>query len=243
MTHAILEAKGLNKTFVMHLLGGRRISALKDISLRVEEGEFVALVGRTGAGKSSLVKSLLQIYRPDSGSVHFRRADGMTVDLTILPQTELLDLLDAEIGYVSQHLRVVPRVGALDLMLERASGEDPEAARAAARSLFAQLGLPPDLEDVFPVTFSGGEKQRLNLALTLMRQPRLLFLDEPTAALDPATRDRIVEFLAMRKRDGVTTIGIFHDLDAVAKLADRVIEVDGGRLVAERRTAAPAMQA
>jgi alpha-D-ribose 1-methylphosphonate 5-triphosphate synthase subunit PhnL len=234
MTDPILSAQGLNKTFVMHLLGGRKISALRDVSFDLAEGEFIALVGRTGAGKSTLLKCLVQIYRPDSGRVQYRDRNGAQQSLTEMGDHALLDLTERDFGYVSQALSVAPRVGALDLMLERAVGLEPEAARARARGIFADLALSPALEDVYPVTFSGGEKQRLNLALTLMGEPRMLFLDEPTAALDPETRTRIVDVLLARKRAGISGIGIFHDMEAVAQLADRVLEVDKGGIVAER---------
>lgn len=237
MTAFILEADGLVKTFVLHLLGGRRIEALRGATLKLEEGEFVAVVGATGAGKSTLLKAIRQIYRLDAGVVLYRRADGKQVNLAALPENDLIDLVTREIGYVPQYLHVAPRVGALDLLIEAAPGLAPDAAREYARELFAMMALPPDMESVYPVTFSGGEKQRLNLALTLMRRPRLLLLDEPTAALDAATRDRIVDVLAEQKRSGVSCIGIFHDLDAVACLADRVIEINAGRIVSERTTA------
>ncbi len=236
MTNApILEAQDLHKTFILHLVGGRAIGALKGVSLSLQPGEFVAIMGRTGAGKSTLMKSLLGIYRPTAGKVLYRRADAAVLSLSDLPETALLDLLAGEIGYVSQTLRVVPRVGALDLLAEAAPPDLPrEETLKRGRALMADLALPAALEFVYPITFSGGEKQRLNLALTLMRAPRLLLLDEPTAALDPETRDVIVEILAAQKRAGVTILGIFHDPSVVDRLADRVIWLERGCVLPER---------
>jgi alpha-D-ribose 1-methylphosphonate 5-triphosphate synthase subunit PhnL len=127
----------------------------------------------------------------------------------------------------------VPRVGALDLMIEAALHDDRARAEAEALALFERLCLPEALAPVYPVTFSGGEKQRFNLGLTLMRHPRLLILDEPTAALDPATREVVIDLLADLKVAGTSTIAVLHDRVAVDRLADREIEINDGRIMAE----------
>lgn len=229
----VLEVANLSKTFTLHLLGAREIVALNDVSFALAEGEFLALTGRTGAGKSTLIKTLLHYNRPTGGSVRYRRADGTVLTLADLPVIDLIALLEGEIGYVSQHLSVVPRVGALDLMIEAALHDDRARAEAEALALFERLCLPEALAPVYPVTFSGGEKQRFNLGLTLMRHPRLLILDEPTAALDPATREVVIDLLAELKVAGTSTIAVLHDRVAVDRLADREIEINDGRIMAE----------
>lgn len=229
----VLEVANLSKTFTLHLLGAREIVALNDVSFALAEGEFLALTGRTGAGKSTLIKTLLHYNRPTGGSVRYRRADGTVLTLADLPMIDLIALLEGEIGYVSQHLSVVPRVGALDLMIEAALHDDRARAEAEALALFERLCLPEALAPVYPVTFSGGEKQRFNLGLTLMRHPRLLILDEPTAALDPATREVVIDLLADLKVAGTSTIAVLHDRVAVDRLADREIEINDGRIMAE----------
>ncbi len=229
----VLKVANLSKTFTLHLLGAREIVALNDVSFALAEGEFLALTGRTGAGKSTLIKTLLHYNRPTGGSVRYRRADGTFLTLADLPVIDLIALLEGEIGYVSQHLSVVPRVGALDLMIEAAPHDDRARAKAEALALFERLCLPEALAPVYPVTFSGGEKQRFNLGLTLMRHPRLLILDEPTAALDPSTREVVIDLLADLKAAGTSTIAVLHDRVAVDRLADREIEINDGRIVAE----------
>jgi len=229
----ILEVENLSKSFTLHLLGSRRIDALSDVSFSLAAGEFLAVTGRTGAGKSTLIKSLLHYHRPTAGSVRYHRADGSVVTLGDLPVIDLIGLLEGEIGYVSQHLNVVPRVGALDLMVEAAPHDDRARAEAEALALFAELRLPESLAPVYPVTFSGGEKQRFNLGLTLMRRPRLLILDEPTAALDPETREAVIDLLARLKAGGTSNIAVLHDRVAVERLADREIEIRDGRLRTE----------
>lgn len=229
----VLEVANLSKTFTLHLVGAREIAALNDVSFALAEGEFLALTGRTGAGKSTLIKTLLHYNRPTEGSVRYRRADGTVLTLADLQVIDLIALLEGEIGYVSQHLSVVPRVGALDLMIEAALHDDRARAEAEALALFERLCLPEALAPVYPVTFSGGEKQRFNLGLTLMRHPRLLILDEPTAALDPATREVVIDLLADLKAAGTSTIAVLHDRVAVDRLADREIEINDGRIMTE----------
>ncbi|MGX0904730.1 alpha-D-ribose 1-methylphosphonate 5-triphosphate synthase subunit PhnL [Roseovarius sp. MBR-79] len=235
MTQPILEIDNLSKTFVLHLLGAKRIEALKDVSFTLGRGEFLAVTGRTGAGKSTLVKTVLQYHRPTGGGVVYHRTDGTALRLDQLPVIELIALLDSEIGYVAQHLHVVPRVAALDLMIEAAPHHDRPRAEAEARALFEALRLPESHGELYPATFSGGEKQRFNLGLTLMRRPRLLIVDEPTAALDPETREIVIDLMASLKAQGTSTIAVLHDRLAVERLADREIVIAAGQLAAEHR--------
>jgi alpha-D-ribose 1-methylphosphonate 5-triphosphate synthase subunit PhnL len=235
-----LEAKDLSKSFTLHMLGGRRLAALEDVSFAVERGEFLGVVGRSGSGKSSLLRCVYRRYLPTSGSVIYSSADGET-DLATADDREVLSLRRREIGYVSQFLRAIPRTPARDVVAEPllARGADPEEARQRAVGILADLGLPPGLHEAFPATMSGGEQQRVNLARALASHPRLLLLDEPTSALDPETRALAVEAIRDLKDAGTTMVGVFHDAETLAALADRVLALEGGRV----RWAGPADEA
>ena len=216
----------------MHVLGRKEIKGFEDVSFSVKRGEFLAIIGSSGSGKSSLLKCMYRTYLADSGSMLYRMDSGSAIDLTTASDHEILRLRRSEIGYVSQLLQVVPRTIAVDViaepLLQRGIGID-DAWDAASRYL-ARLRIPEDLWDAYPSTFSGGERQRVNIARALIRAPRLLLLDEPTSALDPASTAVVVEMLR-RVNHRTTMIGIFHDLSVVRKLADRVIVMKANRMV------------
>ena len=216
----------------MHVLGGKEIKGFEDVSFSVKRGEFLAIIGSSGSGKSSLLKCMYRTYLADSGSMLYRMDSGSAIDLTTASDHEILRLRRSEIGYVSQLLQVVPRTIAVDViaepLLQRGIGIDD--ARDAASRYLARLRIPEDLWDAYPSTFSGGERQRVNIARALIRAPRLLLLDEPTSALDPASTAVVVEMLR-RVNHRTTMIGIFHDLSVVRKLADRVIVMKANRMV------------
>jgi alpha-D-ribose 1-methylphosphonate 5-triphosphate synthase subunit PhnL len=228
----ILSVRSLSKTFTMHLLGGKIITPLRNVEFDVEPGEFIAIIGRTGSGKSTLLKSICGIYPPSHGTITYRGVAG-EIELGAADDIEIASLRGREIGYVAQHLQVIPRISAVDIAAEPLliCGEPLEAARAAARRTLLAMSLPEHLHEVFPSTFSLGERQRLNIARAVVVRPRLLLLDEPTAALDPLTRDVVVEALKAMSCEGVSIIGIFHDFEVVARLAHRVIHLDDGKIM------------
>jgi alpha-D-ribose 1-methylphosphonate 5-triphosphate synthase subunit PhnL len=226
----MLTVSGLRKTFTLHLLGGRELPALVDVSLSVAPGELVAVLGPSGSGKSTLLKCLARTYLPSGGSALYG-----AIDLVTAPDHVIVALRSTEIGVVSQFLHAVPRTPA-DLVVAEPllrNGVDRATARETARYLMSRLLLPPALHDGYPATFSGGERQRINLARALVNQPRLLLLDEPTSALDPATREAAAELIRERVADGAAAIGVFHDLRTVEELATRTLVIDRGRVVAE----------
>ena len=228
----ILELEGLGKTITLHVLDSSEIEPFKDISFAVEEGEFVAIVGPSGSGKSSVVKALHRTYLPTTGAARYRSAEGEVVDLATAPDRKLLQLRRREIGFVSQFLRVEPRVPALDVVagpLLR-HGADREEARRKAMELLERLDLPRRLWSSFPTLFSGGEQQRVNIARALIARPRLLLADEPTSALDSVNTGRVVELLTEARAAGMTIVGVFHDLELIERLADRVVVMTAGRI-------------
>jgi alpha-D-ribose 1-methylphosphonate 5-triphosphate synthase subunit PhnL len=233
----MLTVDGLHKAFTLHLLGGRRLPALVDVSLTVAAGELVAVLGASGSGKSTLLKCLSRTYLPTGGAAWFDSAGFGPVDLVTAEDPLVVALRAGEIGVVSQFLYAVPRTPA-DLVVAEPllrAGVDRTAARDRARALMSRLYLPERLHDGYPVTFSGGERQRVNLARALISTPRLLLLDEPTSALDPATREAAKELIAERVAGGAAAVGVFHDVSTVEDLATRVLRVDRGRVVATER--------
>jgi alpha-D-ribose 1-methylphosphonate 5-triphosphate synthase subunit PhnL len=223
----MLSCAGLSKEFLIHIHGGKRITAFRDLAFTLEPGELLGVSGPSGCGKSSLLKCIYRTYRPSAGSLPYTTAAGAVVDLAAADEHMVLALRRAEIGYVSQFLHVIPRVTALDtlanVMVARGFGREQSLARA--RELLERLRLPPALWELYPSTFSGGEKQRLNLIHALISRPRLLLLDEPTASLDADSARRAIELILELKAAGTAMIGVFHDRQALERLADSRLEL------------------
>ncbi|MEM8621785.1 MAG: ATP-binding cassette domain-containing protein [Actinomycetota bacterium] len=227
----ILSIRGLQKRFVLHNVDGRTVEGLRGIDLDVHAGEHVALAGSSGAGKSTLLKCVYRTYLPSAGSIVVHDARG-PVELTDLADAELAALRGRDVGYVSQFLRAEPRRGALDVVaragVDRGMTRD-EALDAAAAAL-RRLNIDESLWDVFASVLSGGEKQRVNLAAGTISPPRLLLLDEPVSALDPANREAALDLIADLTSAGVAVLAVFHDLDAMYRLASRVVVLHDGRV-------------
>ena len=210
----LLQAEGLAKAFTLHLQGGARIPVLADAGLAIAAGECVALSGPSGAGKSTLMRCLYGNYRVDAGHVLVRHR-GALVDIARADPRLVLEVRRESIGYVSQFLRVVPRVSALDIVRE--AGGDA--------ALLSRLNIAPRLQGLPPATFSGGEQQRVNIARGLAGGHKVLLLDEPTASLDPANRDVVIAMIIEAKARGAAIIGIFHDAAVRDAVADRCYSV------------------
>lgn len=223
---AILTIENYAKTFHLHERD-KFIPSASHVSLSVYPGKLTALIGPTGAGKSSVLKGVYRTYLPSDGRILFRTATGEIVDLAQADEHRMLELRKTEIGFVTQFLHCLPRKSALEVVAEplMSRGVHVEEARGRAADLLAQLAVPSHLWNVPPATFSGGEKQRVNLARGLIAQPNLLLLDEPTASLDPATAERVVAHLESLKDTGIAMLAIFHHPDLVQRLADDVIEL------------------
>ena len=219
----MLRTRALNKSFTLHLRDGLLLPVLSGIDLEVAEGECVVLSGPSGAGKSTLMRSLYGNYRAETGSILVRHDGGMLNIATADPRT-ILAVRHKTLGYVSQFLRVVPRVSALDVVAEvlLARGIDQDIAQADARALLLQLNIPSRLHAIPPATFSGGEQQRVNLARGFIARHPILLLDEPTASLDAENRAVVIRMVLDAKKAGAAIVAICHDADVRDAIADRL---------------------
>jgi alpha-D-ribose 1-methylphosphonate 5-triphosphate synthase subunit PhnL len=224
--NAMIEISNAEKTFIMHLQGGVELPVVRGVSFHVESGECVVLSGPSGAGKSSILKMIFGNYRCDSGRIGIRH-EGSQIDLAKAEPREILSVRRATIGYVSQFLRAVPRVAAIDVVAEPliASGTARPDARERAGELLRRLNIPERLWALPPSTFSGGEQQRVNIARGFISDLPILLLDEPTASLDAANRAVVVELIAQKKRQGVAMVAIVHDDEIRQLIADRIVDV------------------
>jgi alpha-D-ribose 1-methylphosphonate 5-triphosphate synthase subunit PhnL len=216
----------VSKSFTMHLRDGIRLPVVEGVSFAIKSGECAVLGGPSGAGKSSILKMLYGNYAVDAGQIIVDHR-GQLIDLATASPRTVLGVRRDTIGYVSQFLRTVPRVAALDVVAEPlvSLGEAREAAQVRAKELLARLNLPEKLWSLPPATFSGGEQQRVNIARGFITPHPVLLLDEPTASLDARNREVVVELISGKKREGVALLGIFHDADVREAVADRIIDV------------------
>lgn len=223
---AALELSGVGKTFTMHLQGGVRLSVVSDVSFIAEPGECVVLSGPSGAGKSSILKMIFGSYRCDRGHILVRNGANM-VDLATAQPRQVLTLRRHVVGYVSQFLRAVPRVAAIDVVSETliAHGEARETARRRSTEMLRKLNIPGALLGLPPATFSGGEQQRVNIARGFLPDLPVLLLDEPTASLDATNRAAVVELIAEKKKRGTAIVAIAHDEEVRDAIADKVVDV------------------
>jgi alpha-D-ribose 1-methylphosphonate 5-triphosphate synthase subunit PhnL len=210
----------------MHLQGGIRLPVVAGVSFDAHPGECVVLSGPSGAGKSSILKIIFGNYRCDAGKVAVRH-QGEVVDIALAEPRDVLQVRKFTIGYVSQFLRAVPRVPALDVVAEPlvAGGVPRKEARQRAGALLRRLNIPERLWSLPPSTFSGGEQQRVNIARGFLPDLPLLLLDEPTASLDAANRAVVVGLVEEKKKKGVAMVAIVHDDDVREKIADRLVDV------------------
>ena len=221
-----LVVSDVAKSFTMHLRDGIKLPVVAGVSFSIRAGECAVLGGPSGAGKSSILKMLYGNYAVDEGQIIVQHEGGL-IDLANASPRTVLAVRRQTIGYVSQFLRTVPRVSALDVVAEPLveRGEEREIARGKARALLAQLNLPEKLWALPPATFSGGEQQRVNIARGFITEHPILLLDEPTASLDARNRDVVIALIAQKKAAGVALLGIFHDHDVREAVADRIIDV------------------
>lgn len=214
------------KSFTMHLRGGVVIPVVKGVHFALESGKCAVLGGPSGAGKSSILKMVYGNYGVNEGQILVDH-HGRLVDIASAAPRMVLEIRRDTIGYVSQFLRAVPRVSALDVaadpLVQR--GVDEEEARARAADLLARLNLPEKLWSLPPATFSGGEQQRVNIARGFITDHPILLLDEPTASLDAVNRAVVIDLIAEKKAAGVALLGIFHDEDVREVVADTIIDV------------------
>jgi alpha-D-ribose 1-methylphosphonate 5-triphosphate synthase subunit PhnL len=230
MEAAMLNVNQLAKHFTMHIRGGVVIPSFTGASFETRAGSLLALTGPSGVGKSSLLKCIYRTYLPSAGEILYTAKDGRVIDRAAAGDWELLTLRRNEIGYVSQFFHIMPRVSALDTLIEPllSRGVEREAALDRARDMLSRVGLGKTLWDMYPSTFSGGEKQRLNILRAIITRPRLLLLDEPTASLDRGYKEKIMEMILDLKAEGTAMIGVFHDRDALLTLSDTRYDLAAG---------------
>jgi alpha-D-ribose 1-methylphosphonate 5-triphosphate synthase subunit PhnL len=218
----MLCLNNVSKTFTIHIRGGLVIRSFENISFETRAGSLLALTGPSGIGKSSLLKCIYRSYLPTSGQILYTNRKGNTVDLAAAEDWEILELRRTEIAYVSQFFHVMPRVSALEILMEPLiiRGGSRSGAMDRAKEMLSRAGLGKNLWDMYPATFSGGEKQRLNILHAVISKPRLLLLDEPTASLDRGYKERIMEMILALKTGGTAMVGVFHDREALLGLSD-----------------------
>jgi alpha-D-ribose 1-methylphosphonate 5-triphosphate synthase subunit PhnL len=224
---AVLETADLSKSFTLHARDGLALPVFSGINLNVSPGECLALTGHSGSGKSSLLRCLYGNYAASSGNVRIRHQDQWVNLSDALPR-EVLDVRRRTLGYVSQFLRVIPRVSTLDIVAEplRRLGVAADEARGQAAEWLARLNLHERLWHLPPATFSGGEQQRVNIAHGLIADHPVLLLDEPTASLDADNRRVVVELIHAARERGAAVVGIFHDDEVREAVASRCLDVE-----------------
>ena len=232
MNQPVLAVAGVDKSFTMHLRGGQRLPVLRGLAFEVHAGECVALGGVSGTGKSSVLKMVYGNYAADRGRIMVRgpgsASESDAVDIAAAGPRQVLAARRAAMGYVSQFLRCVPRVGALHVVAEPLveRGVPAGEARERAAGLLTRLAIPERLWNLPPATFSGGEQQRVNVARGFIADLPLLLLDEPTASLDARNRDVVTEMIREKRALGTALLGIFHDAAVRGAVADRVVNVE-----------------
>ena len=233
MVEPMIKVDGLTKTFVLHTHGGVALPVLGGLSLSVDAGECVALFGPSGSGKSTLMRSLYANYKPTAGRIDIIHR-GRVVDMVTAPPRVVLDVRRHTIAYVSQFLRVIPRVPTIDVVAEplQAWRVGDAAARDRAAALLRRLLIPEALWALAPATFSGGEQQRVNVARSFVADYPIMLLDEPTAALDAASRDVVIALIREAKARGAAIVGIFHDEHVRNGVADRLFAMPATRAAA-----------
>ena len=226
---AALVVRAVSKTFTLHTQRGVVLPVLRDVSVSVRAGECVALGDPSGSGKSTLLRAVYGTCRVQAGEILVRQGAGM-VDVTRATPRALLGLRRSTIGYVSQFLRVIPRVPAVDVIVEplRALGVPPARAVDRAMAILERLRIPERLWTLSPVTFSGGEQQRVNVARALVAGYPVLLLDEPTASLDADSRRAVIELIYDARQAGAAVLGAFHDVEVRDALGSRVVRLGEG---------------
>jgi alpha-D-ribose 1-methylphosphonate 5-triphosphate synthase subunit PhnL len=216
----------LQKSFFLHLQGGLNLSVLKEIGMEVYAGECLALFGPSGSGKSTLLRLLYANYKGQGGRILVKH-QGQWIDIVRAEPRKVLEIRKLTIGYVSQFLRVIPRIPALDVLMEplRREGVPEHHAREHAEGMLMRLNIPKRLWGISPTTFSGGEQQRINIARSFIKPYPIILLDEPTAALDATNRQVVIEMIQEAKSRGTAMVGVFHDEEVRGAVSSRTFDM------------------
>ncbi len=225
---ALIEARGLAKAYT---LGGQTVHALRGVSLDIEAGEFVAIMGASGSGKRTLMNILGCLDRPDAGE--YRLAGEPVQDLT---PDQLASIRNRRIGFVFQQFNLLPRTRALENVELPLVYAGVKAAQRHERALAAlrQVGLEQRIDHT-PAELSGGQQQRVAIARALVNEPVLVLADEPTGALDSQTSEDIMRLLSQLNAQGITVVLVTHEADVAAWARRRIVFRDGA-IIEDRRT-------
>jgi alpha-D-ribose 1-methylphosphonate 5-triphosphate synthase subunit PhnL len=228
----MIQVVDFGKRFTNYHLHVTR-QAVENINFSVGKGDFLGIVGKSGSGKSTLLKSIYRTYLPDEGHIYFHSDRFGQIDMTQATEREIIYLRKYEIGYVSQFLNVMPRTTCRQLVEKsmKEMGTLTTHAKEEAEKVLAHFDLNRSLWDTYPNTFSGGEKLRLNIAMAIVKKPRLLLLDEPTASLDQQSKQKVRDVIGKLKESGTTLIGIFHDIEFMENLCDDIYDMNAKALV------------
>ena len=224
MGEAVIELAGVGKRY-----GGA--TALSGVSLTVARGEFVALVGGSGSGKTTLLKTINGLVRPDDGAIMVQGEDVATVQPFRLRR---------RIGYVFQEIGLFPHLSVAEniAITPKLLGWDRTRIAARVATLLDLVALPSEIGARAPAALSGGQRQRVGVARALAAEPAIVLMDEPFGALDPLTRDALgSDYRALHERLGLTTVMVTHDMAEAVLLADRVVVLKDGRVLADGRPA------
>lgn len=227
----MLQVNDFAKAFTIHHLD-KTIPAVERISFSIEAGEFIGIIGKSGSGKSTILKSIYRTYLPEKGQIIYDSQRFGKIDLAQATERDIIYLRKNEIGYVSQFLNVMPRTTCRELVQQALleMGATLERARKEAEEVLTHFEMDKALWDSYPNTFSGGEKLRLNIAMATVKQPRLLLLDEPTASLDQQSKIKVREMIEKLKKQGTTLVGIFHDIEFMEGLCDKVFDMQTNKI-------------
>ena len=229
-TQPMLQMNKLSKQFLLHLQNSTALTVLQNFNLTLSPGECVRLSGPSGMGKSTILKLAYGNYRASAGEILVRDTDGQYIDMTQASARAVLHLRAHSMGYVSQFLRVIPRVAAIDIVAEPLLENglelmSREQAREEAAHWLTRLRIPEASWQLPPATFSGGEQQRINLARSFIKPRPLLLLDEPTASLDPVNTQTVIEMIIQAREQGVAILGIFHDDTVAQEVVSRTVSM------------------
>ena len=230
-----LQVENISKSFILHNRDSVKVAGFSQVSFPLRKGELLALTGPSGAGKSSILKAIFRTYLTDCGTISFHRNNGSVVDLASCSLSEILTLRKREIGFVTQFLKVLPRISAIQAVAAPLIelGEEEKAALFQAGRMLDTLGIREELFHISPLTFSGGEQQRVNIARGVIAPKELILLDEPTASLDGKSSERVLDLLENLKKYGIAMIAIFHDKAKINRIADSTYEVCRPTLISD----------
>jgi putative ABC transport system ATP-binding protein len=225
VTHALVEARELTKDYRM---GEETVHALRGVSVSVQQGEFVAIMGASGSGKSTFMNMVGCLDVPSGGAL---LVDG--VSTAAMDSDALAELRNRAIGFVFQQFNLLARTTALDNVAVPLiyAGVSPAERRERARAKLDAMGLGDRL-DHSPAKLSGGQQQRVAIARALVTEPKILLADEPTGALDSATSDEIMRIFQERNDEGITIVLVTHEAD-IARYARRCILFRDGRIISD----------